>query len=196
MRATTAPIVTLALTAWAAAAAACAGPADPSADYPCLSPGPEVGNRELHTGPVWTPNDASAALAREVPGGFGGMFRDLDVKGGMVFYLLDLSQEDAAIRALRDRGHLVVTAVQGDYSYLQLKSCYDQLRLSDPELSVWQFDGLTATAISDAANRIFLGIDDIGEAPALRAVIAELDVPQEMVVIEELGPIEALTSDL
>lgn len=80
--------------------------AEAEAEYPCLEAGPEVGNRALQDDPtyLWTIDDEYAALAREIPGGFGGLFLNVYEGRGMPnrtnIYLLDLSQATAAFEAL------------------------------------------------------------------------------------------------
>nr|NIP80157.1 hypothetical protein [Gemmatimonadota bacterium]NIQ55082.1 hypothetical protein [Gemmatimonadota bacterium]NIU75267.1 hypothetical protein [Gammaproteobacteria bacterium]NIX45073.1 hypothetical protein [Gemmatimonadota bacterium]NIY09313.1 hypothetical protein [Gemmatimonadota bacterium] len=90
-------------------AAACGArptePEDPD-DYPCMAPDDDVGNRDLQDDPdyFWSVDDEYAALAREVPGGFGGMFegeyRGRGEPGKTNFYLLDLSLAAEATTAL------------------------------------------------------------------------------------------------
>lgn len=137
----------------------------------------------------WTIDDEYAALAREVPGGFGGLFwgeyEGRGEPGRLNFHLVDLSKEQAAIEALDGRGD---HAIQGQYGYAQLKSCYDALRWEDPNLSIWQFEGLTVTDINEGLNRIVLGIKNLNTEPDLRALIHEIGVPQGMVVVEERQP--------
>jgi hypothetical protein len=81
--------------------------------------------------------------------------------------------------------------LQGQYSYLQLKTWYDCLRWW-----VLPIPGVTMTDIDDKQNRITIGIDMSLKAAkkrrvieALETAIERLNIPRETVILEEIPPV-------
>jgi hypothetical protein len=129
----------------------------------------------------WTTDDEFAARAREVPGGFGGLFVGVHRGRGepdkVNFYLQDLSRASEAITALggtEGRYH----ALQGEYNFLELKSCYDAMG------PVMHVEELISTDIDETMNRIVLDVTEASAEARVRKILEESRVPQEMVLIE------------
>lgn len=137
-------------------------------------------------------------LAQRVPA-FGGMFFEHD-NNILYVYLTDLSQEEALKQAIEElyrprwlELHMYpkeIRVLQGQYSYLQLKTWYDCLRWW-----VLPIPGVTMTDIDDKQNRITIGIDIGLKAAEKRRVIKAIEIalgrlriPREAVIVEEMLP--------
>src|SRR5437870_2595617 len=105
--------------------------------------------------PAVTPDDRWAALAREVPGGFAGTM----LEGGLVVFLVDTTQRDAALAALGARGGLAgrdpkrVRVRKVRWNFAQLYDWYRYLNLH-----VWSDSGVVTSDIDEAENRITYGV--------------------------------------
>ena len=132
-------------------------------------------------------DDRWADLAREVPGGFAGMM----LEGGLVVFLVDTTQRDAALAALaarrglegRDPKRVRVRKVRWNFAQL-----YDWYRYLN--LHVWSDSGVVTSDIDEAENRITYGV--MGEA-ARRQLDRQLGAlrpppPCFLVAIEVVGP--------
>lgn len=161
--------------AWVAAAEPCT-PQSPALSLP-------ADRREALPAPsgrVDTPDDQWARVAREVPGGFGGV---LYVEGRLTIYLVDPGQREAAVYALErllpGTGHAGVVpelrgaAVRrGRWDFAQL---YDWYRYLHP--SVWQVGGVTFSDIDEGANRITYGAADQDARRRLERHLQSLGIP-------------------
>ncbi len=169
-------------------------------DYPCLSADPWMGSEaKREAGGFWSINDEFAMLAREVPGGFGGLFYnthpDSDRMGRLTIYLTDPSKKEAAFAALAEFGWHPQVVLKGAYDWLQLGACYETLHGDSITPGLWSFEGLTMTDMDERYNRLHLGIEDLADEPALRDMIAEIGLPQGMVMVEEVHPDIATIGD-
>src|SRR5438477_7218065 len=131
-------------------------------------------------------DDRWADLAREVPGGFAGMM----LEGGLVVFLVDTTQRDAALGALAARGALGgrdprrVRVRKARWDFSQLIDWYHYLNLH-----VWH-DRVVESDIDEEHNRITYGV--MGEAARrqLDRQLAALRPPPPcfLVAIEVVGP--------
>ena len=130
-----------------------------------------------------TYDDDMADVARVTPGGFGGYFiRD----GAAHVFLTDLSQVEAARLVLRaELGISSPTFHQGRYTWLELISCKRALR---QDSMLWQTTH--GGGISASSNRIVFTVSSPDKHEAtVRAAIDRVDVPQEMVRVEQGYPL-------
>ena len=137
-------------------------------------------------GGVATVDDAWAAIARRVPGGWGGFFYE---NGWPTIYLVDPARRKEAISALKAEGIPVTpsTAVkQGRWDFAQL---YDWYRWVLP--AVWAVEGVSFTDIQEGRNRLEFGAVDEETRTRLEAALAELDLPCVLVWIEIRGSVVA-----
>ncbi len=145
-----------------------------------MQPGPEGRRQDA------TLDDLLIEVARRAPG-FGSMFIDED--GRLTVHLIDPEESAAAEEAIavvfgRERippGGMRV--IPGQYSFLQLKSWYDQLG------SLFRIRGVVMVDMDDRRNRLAVGVEDAQARAAVERALTGLDVPREAVVIEETGPI-------
>ena len=136
--------------------------------------------------PGVTPDDRWAALAREVPGGFAGEM----LEGGLVVFLVDTTQRDAALAALAARGGLEgmdpkrVRVRKVRWNFAQLYDWYRYLGLH-----VWSASGLVTSDIDEAQNSITYGVKDESGRRRLERLLAELRPPPPcfLVAIEVVG---------
>ncbi|HEU5262317.1 MAG TPA: hypothetical protein VFU41_12940 [Gemmatimonadales bacterium] len=132
-----------------------------------------------------TMDDQWAELAREVPGGWGGMI----LEGWPVIYLVDTTKraEVAAVLAARgalqgiDPGQVRVRQARWDFAQL-----YDWYRYLN--LHVWSDSGLVMSDIDEAANRITYGVLDEAARRRVERLLAELHLPCFLVTVEVTGP--------
>jgi hypothetical protein len=149
--------------------------------------------------PPYTIDDRFAALARKVPGGFGGLWLE-----GTVLHvnLVDLSKREQAQSALKVelRGELGPGAAtgqrasvdldgivfhQGRYDYVQLTGWYARLP------AALGYEGITSTDIDERRNRIRIGVRDAATANRVRRRIRELGIPSGAVLLRQEVPVRA-----
>jgi len=136
-----------------------------------------------------TSDDRWAAAARELPGGFAGEM----LEGGLVVFLVDTTQRDAALAALAARGGLAgmdpkrVRVRKVRWNFAQLYDWYRYLGLH-----VWSASGLVTSDIDEAQNNITYGVKDESGRRRLERLLAELRPPPPcfLVAIEVVGPIQ------
>jgi len=134
-----------------------------------------------------TDDDRWADLAREVPGGFAGMM----LEGGLVVFLVDTTQRDAALAALAARGALQgrepkrVRVRKARWDFAQLIDWYHYLNLS-----AWSDSGEVQSDIDEEHNRISYGVMGASGRRRLERVLAQLRPPPPcfLVAIEVVGP--------
>jgi hypothetical protein len=173
-------------------------------DYPCLQPSAHVGNRDAQPpGYVWTIDDEYASWGRRIPGGFGGFWLGYPGAPGAEdkynLYLVRVNQREAAVEELisllqgwgQDWPRPLVPAnfhvLQGDYDYVQLKSCYDLVAEMDRT-------DIQSTDIDESANRIALGVFDVSVEPRVRAELERMRIPGDMVLVREEAPVVVPTA--
>jgi len=134
-----------------------------------------------------TDDDRWAEAARDVPGGFAGKM----LEGGLVVFLVDTRQREAALAALaarnglegRDPKRVRVRKVRWDFA--QLLDWYHYLGLH-----VWRDSGVVESDIDEEHNRITYGV--MGESGRRRVErrLARLRPPPPcfLVAIEVVGP--------
>lgn len=136
-----------------------------------------------------TVDDRWAAAARDVPGGWGGVYKD---GATLVLYLVDTTRLEDATAALVTLGILpgtdsrLVTARQGRWDFSQLHEWY---RYLTPQLV--HDDGFASAGIDEAHNRITYGVTDNAARTRFERVLAGLGVPCFLVALEVTGPIIA-----
>jgi len=136
-----------------------------------------------------TVDDRWAEAAREIPGGFAGKI----LEGGLVVFLVDTTQRDAALAALAARNGLVgrdpsrVRVRKARWNYVQLLDWYHYLGLH-----VWREGGVVTSDIDEEHNSITYGVKDESGRRRLERLLAELRPPPPcfLVKIEVVGPIQ------
>jgi hypothetical protein len=134
-----------------------------------------------------TPDDWWEAVARVVPGGFGGGFAAASTQGNTI-YLVQPERFDE-VRSVAARAAecpnpvrlgvlgYVASAVavrQGRWDYIQLRRWYDQLQVA--AAGVWTFAG-----VAGDANRLTFGVSDEQARTRLRDAAARLGIPADAV---------------
>lgn len=171
--------------AWIAPDGSC-GPSAPAVPLPAA-------RRDSLPPPPARPdmNDQWAAIAREVPGGWGGL---LYVDDRLTIVLVEPDQRGAAIRALqrhfsgdpRIASDLSTAQVRrGRWDFAQL---YDWYRYLQPH--VWSVEGVQSTDIDEATNRLEFGVLSEEAREELRERLAALDIPCFLVASEIEPPIQ------
>lgn len=173
--------------------AACAEP-------PTIAPGPEASLDPDCTAPAFsipdnlrlpppsgglgTVDDRWAALARQVPGGWGGFFYH---EGQPTVYLVDPSQREAALRAIAPhigRDDVLRSAVrQGRWDFAQMYDWYRYLAQH-----AWAVPGVHSSDIQEAQNRIIYGVRDEAAREQLTRKLTALGIPCGLVLIEITPP--------
>ena len=140
---------------------------------------------------VGTIDDQSAAIARWVPGGWGGFF--LDSSGHPTVYLVHPEQRQDALADLYALGigkplYDVRTAQvrQGRWDFAQL---YDWYRYINSAWSAYVLSralpldgGVYSTDIDEARNRLAYGVDTTAKGD-LAAFLSSLDPPCDLVTV-------------
>ena len=176
-----APVVPPNDSSWAKLSQAC--PPDAPIRLAPVRPPPPAGR--------FHPRDAqTAALSREAPGGFGGLFIDYDPPSApgaerrlearhVVVFLVDTTQREAALRALEspthpDRLPLNVVGARirpARWSFAELYDWYGVL------VNVLARDGIVGTGIDVKHNRIHFGVENAAARQRLELQLAHLDLP-------------------
>jgi hypothetical protein len=144
------------------------------------------------------PNTITAEIAREVPGGWGGLFYATTpgsvsdrTRGPLTMYLVDPAQREEAITAL---GPLLtntgwvrvvpelpnVQVRQGRWDFVQLYDWYAYLVQNVSRGSGVQYN---ASEIAESRNRIEFGVTDEPARQRLTAALNRLDVPCYLVAV-------------
>lgn len=115
-----------------------------------------------------------------------------DEMDNLKMYLLDPSKRIAAEEAIvaflgSERIPAGgIQALQGQYSFLQLKDWHD--RMTD----LLGIPGVTLTDIDEAQNRLKVGLEKLEKQGLVEQELARLGIPREAVSFEETGPIKPL----
>lgn len=173
----------LLLAASSAIAAACAGEPTGAAEEPlaaiCARLDAAIARIDTRAS---TPDDWWEAVARVVPGGFGGF--TITSPGGNTIYLVEPGRFEAA-RSVAARAttcpnpvrlgvlDYVASAVavrQGRWDYIRLRAWYEQLQIAA--------SGLWTTAdIAEHENRLRFGVPDETSRARVQEVAARLGIP-------------------
>jgi hypothetical protein len=135
-----------------------------------------------------TLDDRFAAVARLVPS-FGGFFIGDD--GRLNVYLTDRSHLSVAMQAIvavfgRARVPLEnPVALQGRYSFLQLKAWHDMHRSKTLAMP-----GVSSVDIDEVNNRLEIGATDFNAMQSVRQSLERLGVPYEAANISEVAPMK------
>lgn len=134
------------------------------------------------TGGFRTIDDEAADIARQVPGGWGGLFLQ---NGTPVIYLVQPERRDEAVAALHALGVGGPTidvrqaqVLQGRWDFAQLYDWYRWINGTMPYPP-----GLVYTDIDEVTNRLGYGVLASGR-DSLVALLATLDLPCDLVTIE------------
>lgn len=133
-----------------------------------------------------TLDEVWAEIAREVPGGWGGLFYE---EGSLTIYLVERSKREQAIAALapllRESGweevadELATAEVKvGRWDFAQLHDWYRYLNQH-----VWRVEGVTTSDIDEQHNRLEYGVRDEEAQKRLSERLAELDPPCFLVAV-------------
>jgi hypothetical protein len=143
-----------------------------------------------------TRGQEAAIAARVIPGGFGGLFEDLNSRT-LVARLKDMSQRQAAQDVLTQvltcgavyPGWLnvfvsidVIEFRQGQYDGIELLSHFEALADFRTDPDVWGME------LDPELNRIWVGIDDPGALSRIQARVSAVSVPLGAVAIEAPPP--------
>ncbi len=115
------------------------------------------------------------------------------LEGGLVVFLVDTTQRDAALAALATRGGLEsrdpkrVRVRKVRWNFAQLYDWYRYLGLH-----VWSASGLVTSDIDEAQNSITYGVKDEPSRRCLERLLAQLGphLPCFLVAIEVVGPFQ------
>lgn len=137
-----------------------------------------------------TIDERFAKIAQNVPG-FGGMF--LDEQGKLNIYLTDKTRVASAQAEIASVfGNSVpqgdVRVLRGDFDFTELKNWHDRM------LALFDIDGVNLTDISEAKNRLTVGVDDIGLADQVTQALNRLGIPRAAVNIVQAERIVPLTT--
>ena len=138
--------------------------------------------RDSLTSPVAvTVDDRWAAIARRVPGGWGGFFYE---SGRPTIYLVDPTQRDAAYAALQAEGIPAMSAhvKTGHWDFAQM---YDWYRYLSPH--IWSIEGVHQSDIQESANRLEYTVLDQATRDEVDRVLTELMIPC-FLVATRVGP--------
>ena len=143
------------------------------AEYPCIARSREY---QPQREPFFTIDERFADVALRTPGGFAG------ITHRNIVYLKDLTLSEEATPILaREFGETSFRYRQATYDWLELISCYRTLERG----GIWQA-GVIGSDIQESENRLIYEVQDLAaEEPVVRALIRDLRVPQEMVIIRE-----------
>jgi len=140
------------------------------------------------TSAIRTVDDQWADLAREVPGGWSGVFL---VSGRPTVYLVRPEQREEALAALYIAGVGLplfdirsAEVRQGRWDFAQL---YDWYRYINVRIGT--VNGLYFTDIDEERNRLVYGVDSTAKGE-LDAFVATLNLPCDLVVITVTRPVE------
>lgn len=129
-----------------------------------------------------TVDDETADIARQVPGGYGGRFKE---DGLMTISLVHPELKEEAIAALlmlrAGVGH-APRVKKGRWDFGQM---YDWNRYLKAR-GIWSIDGVHSSSIHESANRLHYGVTLEGLVP-LSAFLGSLQVPCELLVLS-VGP--------
>jgi hypothetical protein len=147
------------------------------------------------------PDDEWARIARELPGGFAGLFFDTrrepgvrPVQGPLVVMLADTSHHEETLAALAPR----VAAMRGGRGpdvrgAIVRRARWDFAQLYDWSHylmnTAWTRGEITSSDIDEVRNRIVYGVVDEGAKSRLEMGLAARDVPCELVIVEVSGPV-------
>lgn len=133
-----------------------------------------------------TVDDQWAAIARQVPGGWGGVWL---VDAQPTIFLVHPDRRDEAVAALYafgvgQPGFDVRSAavLQGRWDFAQL---YDWYRYINQQ--AWTVSGLHVTDIDEVQNRLYYGVDS-GAVRQFESFLQALDLPCDLVTVEATGP--------
>ena len=134
------------------------------------------------------------ALDRQVPG-FGGFF--LDANGEPTIYLARGAARAAAERALgaymsgRGLSAAALHVREAQYGWQQLQRWQDAATES-----AFSVIGTVYVDNDETANRVRVGVENIGIAGQVRAAVARLGVPDDAVIVEQVEPIAQVAATL
>lgn len=150
--------------------ALCASTPGPSLSQARADSIPERRGRE-------TVDDEWAAIAREVPGGWGGRFK---VDNRLTIYMVHPEQLEEAIPVLMRLGAGVGSrpdVLEGRWDFAQL---YDWRRYIRHN-GLWSIEGINSSSIRESKNRIEYGVTP-EDLPELAQLLSDLQVPCGLVV--------------
>jgi hypothetical protein len=152
-------------------------------------------------GRVRTRDDHAAALARRVPGGYGGLYVEYDPPlqpdGAIRFetrravvFLVDTTQSETALRALSSTEPPVQFRLNvahartrpARWSFAELYDWYGLLHTI-----VWR-EGVVTSDIDERQNRIVYGVENAAGRERLERQLARLDLPCFLVGVRVAGP--------
>ena len=151
---------------------------------------PEAARASLRAGGTFgTSDDGWAALARDVPGGFAGVFYD---GGRPVLLLTNPARAAAAKAALASRipGFPVSSAEvrPARWTFAQLVDWGSYLMQS---ATLWQAGGIVSVDRDEVENRLAYGVEDAVAQDRVAAALAALDLPCDLVLIRIEGRVVA-----
>lgn len=177
-----------------AVAAGCSDTTGPLACDP-EAPGPSISGARRDSlpplpDPPLTIDDEWAAIARQVPGGWGGFFLE---NGQPTVYLVDPSERSAALAALYARGVGQPFDIRDATVW---KGRWDFAQLYDWDRYIWVAvgwpDGLVTRDIDEYRNRLVYGVRDTLALDSITATFESADLPCELLLIEVTGDIVIL----
>lgn len=131
-----------------------------------------------------SPDDQWAALARTVPGGFGGVYYDANHTFTVV--LVDPSKKNQAFSALHAAGLFVdgAAVAKGRWNFAQLYDWLAYIQDRSPAVT-----GLRTVDIDELANRLAFGLADSSSIHAFDSTLARMNLPCFLVNTDIVGNI-------
>jgi hypothetical protein len=154
-------------------------------------PGPSLAEDLRLTLPPPDPADSDAQwadIARQAPGGWGGVF--LGSNNTLTIYLVDPTKETEAKTVLFSVGVGLPRDIRtaqvrkGRWDFAQL---FDWYRYIQPHINF--SNGVSFTDIDEAANRLHYGMVSSEAMASLEATFQSLNLPCELVIVDVVGPI-------
>jgi hypothetical protein len=164
---------------------------NPPTSCDSTSPGPSLAEDLRSSLPPPDPLDRDvqwADIARQVPGGWAGIF--LDGNGTLTMYLVDPSKEDEAKAALfalgvgLPRDVRQARVIKGRWDFAQL---FDWYRYIQPHIDF--SNGISFTDIDEAQNRLHYGMVSAASKTTLETSMQSLNLPCELVIIDVTGSV-------
>lgn len=150
-----------------------------------------------------TLRDEFTAMARRVPGGFGGVYFDDD--GVLTILLTDPSLQDEARASLAAEPFIQARANAAGAGAFDIQSAkIAEAAYAHDDLDAWldgilrslRDAGVTATksGVSVHRNRIVVGVGREAQRNQVEDAMDEADVPGDAVIVEVVGPVRPLQS--
>jgi len=140
-----------------------------------------------------SPVDSLSDLAQQIPG-FGGLF--IDDSGQLTIYLTDPDQQQAKAKEVLSNSELIAQSLShqsASVSDMQvLKGQYTFITLHEWKKEVSRkvliIEGVHSAGIDQSRNKLSIGVENESVLDKVHKKLAELDIPEEAVIIYQMTP--------